>query len=215
MSIPYLTVDELDILGALRIAVTGTELRTSLVGRELRETTILSHLDEVKSTVKTAGKVGHVDVEGELLVQELEHLVVGSVLHQVDTGADVGAGDELEGERIAASGDTVGASVVSTVNSAVLSASGGIRADAGIPSVAGVAVGVARGGVEPAPVSVEHDSSVQGRAAGSGTLLRGELRVVLSCLGTGLLCVSNSEVCEGSECESWEHDDLNMVQNMQ
>ena len=105
----YLAVDELDVLGALRVAVASTVLSTSLVGCVLGETTILSHLDEVQSTVETAGEVGHVDIEGEFLVEEGEHLVVGVVLHQVDTRADVGAGNELERERVAAGRDTVGA----------------------------------------------------------------------------------------------------------
>lgn len=104
--------------------------------------------------------MGDVDVEGELLVQELEHLVVCIIGHEVDARTDVllGAlGDEFEGEGITAGGDTVSARVVGTIESAVGSASLAIGAKTSVPSVASVAVGKAAGGVEPAPVRVEDD----------------------------------------------------------
>ena len=138
----YLAVDELDILRALRVTVTGTELGSGLVVGELGHTTVLVHLDEVDSTVKTAREVGDVDVETEFLVHELEHLVVGLVLHEVNTRSDVGASHELESEGVATGGDTVSAGVVSTVKSTVICASGSIWAKSGVPGVSGVAVGV-------------------------------------------------------------------------
>ena len=109
----YLTVDELDVLGALRVAVTGTVLGTSLVVSELAGTTIGVHLNQVDCTVETTRKSGHVDVESELLVLEVEELVGGVVLREeVDTGTDVlrvrALGHELERELVAAGGDTVG-----------------------------------------------------------------------------------------------------------
>ena len=85
-------VDELEILRALSIAVTGTVFGTSLVGGVLRHATVLGHLREVQSTIETAGKVGDVHIKGELAVQKLEHLVVAVILHEVDAGTDVGAG---------------------------------------------------------------------------------------------------------------------------
>lgn len=75
--VTYNTVDELDIAGALRVAVSGTVLGTSLVGRELGKTTVEVHGDEVQSAVQAAANVGDIDVEGELVAwskSALEHL---------------------------------------------------------------------------------------------------------------------------------------------
>ena len=138
-----LSVDKLDVLRTLRVAVTGTVLGTSLVARVLRHTTILVHLTQVESTVETTGEVRHINVECELLVLQLEHLVLCRTRHEVDTRADVGACHELEGERITTSSDTVSARVICTVQSTVLGASGGIGAEGGVPAVTGVSVGVA------------------------------------------------------------------------
>lgn len=141
----YLAVDELQVTRALRIAVAGTHLGTSLVAGVLSHTTIGIHLGEVEGAVETAGEVGDVDVEGELLVEELEHLVARVGLHEVETGADVlvgTAGDEVELERGPAGGDTVGTGVVRSVQSAVGGAGGGVGAQGRVPGVSGVAVGV-------------------------------------------------------------------------
>ena len=109
---------------ALSIAVTSSVLGTSLVGRVFRHTTISVHLNEVHSTVQTTGQLGHVNVEGELLVEKVEHLVPLVGVHEVDTRANVlavrVAGDELQSESIAAGGDTVGGRVLSTLKLAVL-----------------------------------------------------------------------------------------------
>ena len=105
------TVDELDVVGALGVAVTSSVLGTSLVVA-LVDTTVGSHLNKVESTVQAARQLGDVDVEGELLADEVEHLVLGVALHEVGTRTNVGRvralGDELEGQRIAAGSDTVG-----------------------------------------------------------------------------------------------------------
>ena len=111
----YHTVDELDIPGTLRIAVASSVLGTSLVVRVLRKTTVSVHLDEVESTVETTGKLRHVDVESELLVLEVEHLVFRVRGHEVRARSNVllgRLGHELEREGIARSGDTVSACIV-------------------------------------------------------------------------------------------------------
>lgn len=106
------TVDVLDVVGALSIAVTGSVLGTGLVVA-LAHTTVSGHLDEVESTVETARQLGNIDVEGELLADQVEHLVLGVGLHEVRTRTNVGGvgvlGHELEAQRVAAGGDTVGA----------------------------------------------------------------------------------------------------------
>lgn len=196
----YNTVDELDVTGALRVAVARTELGTSLVGGEPGHTAILVHSAEVERAVETAGEVRHVNIEGELLVEQLEHRVPRLAVHEVHARADVGAGDELERERSARGGDTVGALVVRTIEGAVCRASLAVGAERRVPLVAGVAVGVARGAVQPAPVGVEHDSGVLGGAAAAGRALLGsEAGVVLGRVRADLLAVHDSREGEGEE----------------
>lgn len=66
------TVDELEITGALSVAVTGAVLGTSLVVGVLGLSTIKIHGDEVEGAVKTAAGARHIDIEGELVAEELE-----------------------------------------------------------------------------------------------------------------------------------------------
>ena len=85
-------------------------------------------------------------------------------------------GDELQGQSVAASRGTVGALVLGSVHGAVRRAGRRIRADGSVPLVARVAVGVTTDIVEPAPVSVDGDLAVDGRAAAGGcALLPGHL----------------------------------------
>ncbi len=146
-------------VGALRIAVAGPVLSTSFVSRVLGKTTILVHLREIQGAVEATRKVGNVDIEGELLVENLEKLVFGVAVHQVDTGTDVlvasAAGDEFESEGVATDRDTVCPWVVGAVKSAIGSARLSVRADGAVPSISGVAIRVAVLGVNPAPVGIE------------------------------------------------------------
>lgn len=202
----YLAVDELDVARALRVAVAGTVLGTSLVGREARQAAVLVHLRQVERAVEAARQVRHVDVEGELLVQQLEHLVVRVVRHQVHTRADVRARHELERERVAGGRDAVRARVVRAVERAVLRARRPVGAQCRVPRVAGVAVGVTGGAVQPPPVGVEHDLGAQRlAAAGLGALLRGHHGVVLGRVRADLLAGHDGEVCECGEGECAEH----------
>ena len=99
---------------ALGVAVARAELGTSLVAGEAAHPAVSVHLDEVERAVEAAGELGHVDVESELLVLELEHLVLGiGRVHEVHARADVrrvrAVGDELERERVPARRNAVGA----------------------------------------------------------------------------------------------------------
>ena len=138
--------------------------------------------------------MAHVDGESELLVLEVEQLVLGvGRVHEVDTRADVRASHELERERIARRGDTVGARVVRTVERAVGGAGRAVGAEGRVPLVTGVAVGVAGGGVEPAPVGVEDDLGVLGDTSTAGSaLLRRQVGVDLSRVGADLLAERHS-----------------------
>lgn len=110
----YLAVDELQISRALRVTVTSTVLSAGLVILVLGETTIGIHGDEVQSTVQTTSEVRNIHVEGELLVQQLEHLVGVLVLHHIQTRTDVGSGDEAQRNGIGVGGYTVSTFVVCT-----------------------------------------------------------------------------------------------------
>ena len=156
-----LAVDELKIPRALSIAIASSVLGASLVGRILGSSTISIHGDEVDGTVETAAETGKVDIKGELLVEQGEHLVLGIALHEIQTRTNVGGiatlGDEGQGQGIAAGGDTIGLGVIGTLEHAVLGAVGVLSAEGGVPLVAGVAVLVVTGLVDPAPVGVDDD----------------------------------------------------------
>ena len=72
---PHLAVDEFQSTWTLCVAVASTILGTSLITRVLGHPTVRIHLYEVESGVETAHDVGQIDVEGELLVLQLEHVV--------------------------------------------------------------------------------------------------------------------------------------------
>lgn len=182
-----LAVDELDVVRALRVTVSGSVLGTSLVGGELGHATIGVHLTEVDSTVQAARQLRHIHVKGELLVEQVEHAVLGVRSHQVGTRTDVAAvgvlGDKVELQGTGArGGDAVGATVVCTIDRAVCGAGRAIWAERCVPGVARVAVCVSAGGVRPAPVGIKRDLGLLRLAAAGGRArLDGERRV---CLGS-------------------------------
>ena len=122
-----LTTNPLEVAGALGVTVTSTVLGTSGVAT-IALATIGIHGDKVEGAVHAAGDGGQVHVEGELVARKIEHLVCRGVLHEIETGANVGSilvlGDKVERQGIAAGGSTVGTLVVGTFNSAVLGAVG-------------------------------------------------------------------------------------------
>jgi hypothetical protein len=141
----YNAVDELDVPGALRIAVTRAKFSAGFVSRVLGQATVGVHGDEVQRAVQTAADVGNINIERELVAQKGEHLVLGIVLHEIQAATNILAiralGDKLEAECVAGSGHTVGAGIVGAVNAAVRRASLAIRAELGVPGIAVIAVG--------------------------------------------------------------------------
>ena len=207
----YLAVDELHVVWALGIAVSSSVLGTSLVAWVLGHSSISIHLREVQSTVESARKVGHVNVEGELVVLQLEGLVGGVIRQKIDTGSNVRSGgslgDELESQSIVARGDTVSARVVSSVKSAVRGAGLWIWADGGVPGVASVTVGVPGGCVQPSPVGIKNDLRVLGGAASSACAdLYGHCWMRLCSQGADLLAADGGQKGEGSESKLAVHD---------
>ena len=152
-----LSVDELDVDGALAVTVTGAVLGACSVRLELGQATILVHLREVDGAVETAGQLADVDVERELLVEEVEEAVLVIAGHEVDARPDVGTvvilGHELQLQgSVRRSRDAVCLFIVGTIESAVGGAGLAVGARRLVPLVAVVAVGVAICYVGPAPV---------------------------------------------------------------
>lgn len=153
-----LAVDELEVTGALGVAVASAVRCTSLVARVLGHAAVGVHGNKVEGTVQTARQVGHVHVKGELLAQQVKGLVLGLGRHQEETAANVGIGalgDEAEGQSVVGRGHTVGGLVVGAINAAVGGTGRIIGAEVGVPGVSGVAVGVAGHIVGPAPVGID------------------------------------------------------------
>lgn len=86
----YLTINELKVVGALGIAVTSSISSSGLVVGVLGCTTISIHLHEVEGAVESAGQVADINIEGELLVLQLEDLVLVLAGQEVQAGANVG-----------------------------------------------------------------------------------------------------------------------------
>lgn len=95
---------------------------------------------ELSIAYQTTWETGGVNVDGELLVQQVEHLVLGvGGVHEVHARTDVGGGaassDKLHRKRVAIGIDTVGTGIIATVKSAVGRTGGWVRAEGGIPGV--------------------------------------------------------------------------------
>merc|ERR1719502_821738 len=75
-----LTVDELQVMGALGIAVTETHLGAGVA--VLGFATIGIHLHKVQGTIQTTIQIGVIHGVGELLVFQLEKMVSVVILHQ-------------------------------------------------------------------------------------------------------------------------------------
>jgi hypothetical protein len=63
---------------ALSITVAGTIGSTSWV--ELRTTTVCPHLGKIQGAIHTARKLRSVDIEGQFIASQLQHLVVLLIL---------------------------------------------------------------------------------------------------------------------------------------
>lgn len=193
-------------MGALSIAVSGSVSGTSLVSSVVGQSTVKLHLGEVEGTVESAGEVGHVNIEGELVVLQVEALVGAVVCQKVDTRSNVGTGDESEGKRIISSLDTVNTLVIGPIKSALGGASHSVWAEGCVPFVAGVAVVVAVRCVQPSPVGIKNDLGVLlGASSSAGASLHRHGRVSLDFESTNLLAADSGQKGEGSEGKLVDH----------
>lgn len=201
-----LTVDELHVMGALRVTVSGSVCGTSGIAGVVCHSSVKSHLREVKGTIESTGEVGHVNIEGELVVLQVEALVGAVICQKVDTRSDVGTGDESESQGVSGSLDTVNTLVISTVKSAVGGASLWVWAEGFVPAVACVAVGGVLSRVQPSPVGVKNNLGVLGGARSSaGASRHRHGRVSLSLEGTDLLAADSGQKGESSESKLVDH----------
>lgn len=150
----------------MAVAVSSTVLGTGLVPAVLGHAAVLVHRNKVQGPVQAAANLGNVHVKRELVAQQREHLVRGFIFHEIQPATDVLAvravGHELDAQLVAARGDAVGASVVGTIDAALLRTCLARGADGRVPLVAGVAVGGAVEDVRPAPVGVDGDGALHG-----------------------------------------------------
>ncbi len=132
----YLAIDKLDGLWALSITVASTICGTGLVVLVLFRSSVSVHLDEVQSTVQATGQVGDINLEGELLVQQLEHLVLRVTRHHVETRPNIDGSvvcDEAQCQVTATGFDAISLGVVSAFEVAILCASRGVGAVGYVP----------------------------------------------------------------------------------
>jgi hypothetical protein len=91
----------------LAVAVSQTIAGTS------RPFTGSRHVDEIQGAVQAALEVGNINIKGELIANQIEHLVPVCALHEIDATSDVGAvlmlGHKPDIALIAAGSNSVGA----------------------------------------------------------------------------------------------------------
>lgn len=183
---------------ALSVAVTSAVVSTALV--ELALVAIGGHLAQVQSRVHAARKAGGVDVEGELVAGELEHLILLlGLVQKVDSWADkLSVGENvLESQGRLIGRDTVGRVVGDTVHDAVFRAGLLGRAGGGVGLLAPVTAAILRSSSLVDGVSKRVEDDVVGLGLAAVLLaaaVGGDLGVHLLG-GTGLL--GNSQPAEG------------------
>ena len=74
--VTHLTVDKLDVLRALRVTVPRPVLCPSFIALEPAHPTVLVHLTKVDCAIDSTRKPGHVHVQRELLIQEVEQSIL-------------------------------------------------------------------------------------------------------------------------------------------
>mmetsp|Transcript_99129 Transcript_99129/g.206639 ORF Transcript_99129/g.206639 Transcript_99129/m.206639 type:complete len:262 (+) Transcript_99129:925-1710(+) len=162
-----LSLDPLHVVGALGVAVARAELSAGLV--VATQVAVFGHLDEVERPVQAAGERADVDVEGELSVLQVEHLVLVAALHHVDARAVVLAVLVVRNEAkikttLPVGSDGVGGIVLGVFHDAIGSTRSRVGGAGGVPILILVAV-LHVCVVHPAPVGIEYDLLLDHRRA--------------------------------------------------
>ena len=164
-----LAADELEAPRAAGVAVPRAVLGAGLVGRVPRLAAVGVHGDEVQRAVNAALDRGEVDVKGQLVILEREHLVLVLRLQEEEPRPDVGGEVEvgLEPLRQGVLGylDAVDAGIVGTLEGASVGAVLDGVALSLVPGVAGEAVHGGVDYVQPSEVGV-HGNLPVNRLAG-------------------------------------------------
>lgn len=165
------------------------KLTSSILGT--RSTlTLLRHGDKVQCSIQPTRQLTEINIERELIPDQVEHLIVVRVLHEIRARPNIrrvlALRDKLERKGVARSRNTISAAVVRAFDGAVLRASSVGGTSCLVPFIAIEAVCVAASGVDPAPIGVDDDFAVDVRAAtttGAGAALPGHLGVSFGLLG--------------------------------
>lgn len=172
----HLAFNPLHVMRTLRITVPSPVLRTRLI--RPAHPAIRRHLNEIQRPVQPTHQLRHIHIKCKLLAQEVKHLVLRVILHEIHPRTDVlpelMSRHEFQRKTAPRGGNPVCRLVIYTLDLAVLSASLGIGAGRGIPRIPVVAVLVIPLLVGPAPVGIKHDFAVDIRAAGGCAPLPGE-----------------------------------------
>jgi hypothetical protein len=88
-----------------------------------RSLAFLGHRDEIQRSIEATGQLREIDIKAELVADQIEHLIVVCVLHEVCSRTDVGRVlslcDKLEIELVARGGDAISTAVVRSFDGAV------------------------------------------------------------------------------------------------
>merc|ERR1712168_1215431 len=84
------TTNELQIMRALCITVASAVGSSGLVSFIFTHTTILFHFNKVEGTIQATWELRYINIEGELPIQEFEHLILlAAGFHQVNSASIV------------------------------------------------------------------------------------------------------------------------------
>ena len=174
----------------LGIAVASTDAGTSRI--QVRSATVRPHLREIQGAVHATRQLRHIDVEGELLTSQLQHLVVLLALAQEIRPRALKLlvlAIEVHAQACTIGEDTIVLVVTDWLQDAVLRASLLVRAHGQVCPTTPVAATFGRVVllVNRVDGSIEDNVAVLGFATSLlGTLVGGELGVLLRALAEGL-----------------------------
>lgn len=100
---------------------------------------LAQHIPRSRTTHR---KLAEIYIEGELVPNEVELVVFGGGVHQVETTANVLARtlrNKLQGKRVSAGGNAVSTGIISSIQHTVGGAGLVVWAERGVPGVASVA----------------------------------------------------------------------------
>lgn len=143
-----------------------------------------------------------------IMLEEVSHLVIVCILHEISARSNVGGvlalGDELESKRVTRSRDAICTTVIRTLDGTVLCTGCVVWTSGGVPLVSIEAVGVSIHRMEPSPVGVDDNFSIDVGTATTAfacAALPGHLR-----MGLCLLFADDPARCAiGAKSQNYRH----------